>query len=74
MTDGPLNWLDLDPFLDARNGPRYVLFGEEDGSFTVMDQTTRAAAIWNNQMLFGLPFDEADDLLETMNQLTNENP
>lgn len=74
MADGPLNWLDLDPFLDAGGGPRYVLVGEEDGSFTVMDRTTKAAAIWNNQMLFGLPFDEADDLLETMNQLTNDNP
>lgn len=74
MADGPLNWLDHDPFLIVGHGPRYVLVGEEDGSFTVMDQTTKAAAIWNDQMLFGLPFDEADDLLETMNQLTSENP
>jgi hypothetical protein len=29
-------------------------------------------AVWNDQMLFGLTFDVADDLLETMNLLMLE--
>ncbi|MCB1447628.1 MAG: hypothetical protein KDJ87_18040 [Rhizobiaceae bacterium] len=69
MPDGPLNWLDID-LLDFRDtGPRFVLAGEEDGSWTVMDQATNMPAFWNDQLLFGLDFERADDLVETMNQL-----
>lgn len=69
MAEGPLNWLDIDLFDFTGNGPRFVLSGEHDGTFTIMDQFTQTPAIWNDQMLFGLTFDEADDLVETMNQL-----
>lgn len=69
MAEGPLNWLDIDLFDFAGTGPRFVLSGEHDGTFTVVDRVTDTPAIWNDQMLFGLTFDEADDLVETMNQL-----
>jgi hypothetical protein len=69
MADAPLNWLDIDLFDFKGNGPRFVLAGEHDGTFTVMDQLTQTPAIWNDQMLFGLTFDQADDLVETMNQI-----
>jgi hypothetical protein len=69
MNDGPLNWLDQDLFDFSGRGPRFVLAGEEDGSWTVMDQMTNMPAIFNDEMLFGLPFERADDLVETMNQL-----
>ena len=72
MADGPLNWLDHSPSPSAAFGPKYVLVGEDDGSFTVMDQETRTAAIWDDRMLCGLSFDGADDLLETMNQLARK--
>ena len=68
MSDSPLNWLDID--IDwNETGPRFVLAGEDDGTFTVMDRLTNTPAVWNDQMLFSLPFDEADDLVESMNQL-----
>ena len=69
MADAPLNWLDIDLFDFKGTGPRFVLAGEHDGTFTVMDRVTETPAVWNDQMLFGLTFDEADDLVETMNQL-----
>jgi hypothetical protein len=69
MAEGLLNWLDIDLFDFTGNGPRFVLSGEHDGTFTIMDLVTQTPAIWNDQMLFGLTFDEADDLVETMNQL-----
>lgn len=69
MADAPLNWLDIDLFDFTGHGPRFVLAGEHDGTFTVMDQLTQTPAIWNDQMLFGLTFDQADDLVETMNQI-----
>jgi hypothetical protein len=68
MANGPMNWLDTDHDWEGA-GPRFVLVGEEDGSFTVMDQVTGMPAVWNDQMLFSLPFEEADDLVESMNQL-----
>ena len=68
MPDGPLNWLDIDLDWDGA-GPRFVLLGEDDGSFTVMDQVTGMPAVWNDTMLFSLSFEEADDLVESMNQL-----
>lgn len=70
MADSPLNWLDNDPFDTTSGGPRFVMSGEDDGSFTVIDKVTNSPAVWNDQMLFGLTFDQADDLVETMNQLT----
>ncbi|MBX9455438.1 MAG: hypothetical protein KL863_05100 [Rhizobium sp.] len=69
MAEGLLNWLDSDLFDFTGGGPRFVMAGEDDGTFSVVDQVTRMPAIWNDQMLFGLSFDEADDLVETMNQL-----
>jgi hypothetical protein len=69
MAEGPLNWLDTDLFDFAGNGPRFVMSGEHDGTFTVIDQVTQTPAIWNDQMLFGLTFDQADDMVEVMNQL-----
>ena len=69
MPDSPLNWLDTDLFDFEATGPRFVLAGEEDGSWTVMDQITNMPAIWNDEMLVGLPFERADDLVETMNLL-----
>ena len=69
MADGPLNWLDIDHFDLKADGPRFVMAGEHDGTFTIIDQISNTPAIWNDQMLFGLTFDQADDLLETMNQL-----
>ena len=70
MADSPLNWLDNDPFDTTSGGQRFVMSGEDDGSFTVIDQVTNSPAVWNDQMLFGLTFDQADDLVETMNLLT----
>lgn len=68
MPDAPLNWLDIK--LDWSDpGPRFVLAGEDDGSFTVMDRLTDTPAVWNDQMLFSLSFEQADDLVESMNQL-----
>jgi len=69
MADGPLNWLDSDLFDIKGSGPRFVMAGEEDGSWTVIDQVTNMPAIWNDQMLFSLTFEVADDLVDTMNQL-----
>ena len=69
MADAPLNWLDIDLFDFKGNGPRFVLAGEHDGTFTVMDRVTDTPAVWNDQMLFGLTFEQADDLVDTMNQL-----
>lgn len=69
MAEGLLNWLDIDVFDFRGNGPRFVMSGEDDGTFSVMDLITNTPAIWNDQMLFGLTFDQADDLVETMNQL-----
>jgi hypothetical protein len=69
MAEGPLNWLDIDLFDLTGNGPRFVMTGEHDGTFTIIDQMTKPPAIWNDQMLFGLTFDQADDLVEVMNQL-----
>ena len=69
MADGRLNWLDPDLFDLKTSGPRFALAGEEDGSWTVMDHVTNLPAVWNDEMLFGLPFEQADDLVETMNLL-----
>ena len=69
MPDGPLNWLDPDPVENPTPGPRFALAGEEDGSWTVIDQLTGMPAVFNDKMLFSLPFDQADDLVETMNLL-----
>jgi len=69
MADGPLNWLDSDAFDLKGSGPRFAMAGEEDGSWTVIDRGTNMPAIWNDQMLFALTFEVADDLVETMNQL-----
>lgn len=69
MAEGLLNWLDIDIFEFSGNGPRFVVAGEHDGTFTIIDQVTQTPAIWNDQMLFGLTFDQADDMVETMNQL-----
>lgn len=69
MPASPLNWLDLDAFDIAGNGPRFVLAGEEDGSWTVIDQATNMPAVWDDRMLFGLTFEMADDMVETMNQI-----
>jgi hypothetical protein len=71
MADGPLNWLDTDLFDLQSTGPRFVLAGEDDGTWTVMDQVTNLPAIWNDEMLFSLTFEVADDLVETMNQLAD---
>jgi hypothetical protein len=73
MADGPLNWLDHSPIRSAEVGPKYQLVGEDDGTFTVMNRNTGIPAIWNERMLCGLTFDEADDLMETMNLLNGEN-
>ena len=69
MSSTPLNFLDLDQLQFNGDGPRFVMAGEEDGLWTVVDQLTMRPAIWNDQMLFGLTFDQADDLVETMNLL-----
>ncbi|MDB5554450.1 MAG: hypothetical protein JWL86_4434 [Rhizobium sp.] len=69
MADGPLNWLDTDLFDLKSASPRFVLAGEEDGTWTVMDQVTNLPAIWNDTMLFSLAFEVADDLVDTMNLL-----
>ena len=68
MSDSPLNWLDIrtdwnDP------GPRFVMSGQDDGTFTVMDRLTDTPAVWNDRMLFSLTFEEADDFVESLNQL-----
>ena len=72
MADAPLNWLDQDLFLLKGDAPRFVLTGEHDGTFSITDQVTNMPAVWNDQMLFGLTYDVADNLLETMNQLMLE--
>ena len=69
MSDGPRNWLDIESFEFNNSGPRFVLTGEEDGSWSVMDQITNTPAVWNDEMLFGLSYEHADDLVETMNLL-----
>ena len=69
MAGGPLNWLDSDYIDMTGSGARFVLTGEDDGSWTVFDQATNLPAIWNDEMLFSLTFEVADDLVETMNQL-----
>ena len=38
MADAPLNWLDIDLFDFTGSGPRFVVAGEHDGTFTIMDQ------------------------------------
>lgn len=63
-----MNSLEIDIIWEGP-GARFVLLGEEDGSFTVMDQLTSSPAVWDNRMLFGVSFEEADSLLETMNEL-----
>jgi len=68
MPDSPLNWLDIrDDWNDP--GPRFVLAGQDDGTFTVMDRLTDTPAVWNDQMLFSLSFEQADDMVESLNQL-----
>jgi len=68
VSHAPRNWLDID--LDWNDpGPRFVLSGEDDGSFTVIDRLTNTPAVWNDQMLFSLTFEQADDLVESLNQL-----
>jgi hypothetical protein len=44
MADAPLNWLDIDLFDFTGNGPRFVVAGEHDGTFTIMDQVTRCSS------------------------------
>lgn len=68
MSDSPLNWLDIRTDWND-SGPRFVLSGQDDGTFTVMDQLTDTPAVWNDRMLFGLSFEEADDFVESLNQL-----
>jgi len=46
-----------------------VIEGQDDGTFTVIDRLTDTPAVWNDQMLFNLSFDEADDFVESMNLL-----
>jgi hypothetical protein len=68
VSDSPLNWLDTEvDWTDP--GPRFVIEGQDDGTFTVIDRLTDTPAVWNDQMLFNLSFDEADDFVESMNLL-----
>jgi hypothetical protein len=68
VSDSPLNWLDTEvDWTDP--GPRFFIEGQDDGTFTVIDRLTETPAVWNDQMLFGLSFDQADDLVESMNLL-----
>ena len=67
MPDQPLNWLDDDQH--GQSGPRYRLVGEEDGSWSVYDTRTDLPVVWEDKMMVHMTFDEADDMVETMNQI-----
>ena len=69
MPDSPLNWLDIDLFDFDRASPRFEAAGEHDGTWTVMDQLTKLPAVWDDKMLFGLTFEQADDMVDSMNQI-----
>jgi hypothetical protein len=69
MADQPNNWLDDDQAAPGAERPRYVIAGEENGSWSVYDRLTNLPAILDEEMLVEMTFERADDMLELMNQI-----
>jgi hypothetical protein len=71
MADQPRNWLDnhSEP---GQERPRYVIAGEENGTWSVYDRLTNLPAVLDENMLVELTFDVADDMLEMMNAIDAE--
>jgi hypothetical protein len=55
-TDTPLNWLDDDQLTSGAQRPRYVIAGEEDGTWSVYDTKTDQPAVLEEQMMVKLTF------------------
>jgi hypothetical protein len=72
MPDQPLNWLDDDQPQAGQERPRYVIAGEENGSWSVYDRLTNLPAVLDENMLVELTFEVADDMLEMMNAIDAE--
>jgi hypothetical protein len=72
MPDQPLNWLDDDQPTPGQERPRYVIAGEENGTWSVYDRLTNLPAVLDENMLVELTFEAADDMLELMNALDAE--
>lgn len=68
-SDTPLNWLDDDQLTPGMQRARYVIAGEEDGTWSVYDTKTDLPAILEEQMLVKLTFEQADDMVELLNQI-----
>jgi hypothetical protein len=72
MADQPLNWLDDDQREPGQDRLRYVIAGEENGTWSVYDRLTNLPAVLDENMLVELTFEVADDMLEMMNTIDAE--
>ncbi len=68
-SDQPMNWLDDDQPIPGQERPRYVLEGEEDGTWSVHDTKTGIPGILDDRMLVKMTFDAADNMVELMNRI-----
>lgn len=71
-SDQPLNFLDDDQLTSGEGRPRYALVGEENGTWSVYDRITGLPAILDEEMLVEMTFDQADNMLELMNNIADD--